>query len=90
MLVEECFTLRDNEQFVVVSRGDFCVKFAACDFPPGESNGSLELYVVACRQGKNGWQWVQLSPQTKDAVIDAFYDLKSFEDKWIYMKLETR
>ncbi len=99
-LDNEVFALRDGE--VAETSMDrptdgewIAVMLRSVKFPEGEHEPFREsdgvpvemCAVLACHLVRDKWQWLQLSPQTKERVGDLFFDSNAPRDQWLYLKI---
>lgn len=97
----ETFALRDNEKVTLSearpkSGRILAVQLRSCEFPKGPVNEisaeghRVERAAVLCAewmQGRNEWQWTQLSPITKERIGDMLFDAGASRDVWYYLQI---
>jgi hypothetical protein len=99
----EVFALRDAERIVVAEaapdKGRWIIvqlvpvqmpdgnrtTVRACDGAPVE-----QCAVIACEWSvtNNGWQWLQLSPPTKEFIGDLLFDNGAERNQWHFIAVE--
>ena len=98
----EVFALRDGESVTVVTEQPtsgrwFAVQARTVSMPDGaqspirEADGKPveQAAIIACQQNMEGlWQWMQLSPATKENIGDLLFDGNAEKDVWYYCVVE--
>jgi hypothetical protein len=96
----EVFALRDSEVVRILDAEPpggrwICVMARSVDFPAGEvdpnrkSDGAPveRAGILACHKVRGKWQWLQLSPITKEQIGDLMFDSNVDLDKWYYVDI---
>ena len=99
----ECFALRGNELLHLhespPERGRFiAVMLRPVEMPPGprvptrpcDGEPVKSLAVLACEMASEGWQWVIISPPSKEYIGDFLMDCKCERDRWYYLRVEDK
>lgn len=103
MLLNEVFALRPGEQMVGTKERPegpthkwLAVMLRTVQMPDGERHPARPLdgapveqcAVLACQMVGGKWQWLFLSPPSKEAIGDYFFDGTWPKDEWLYLMVE--
>ncbi len=100
-LTNDLFTLRSREVielFESPPEGDaktIAVMARSVEFPAGPSNPLdhrglpvERAAILACQKVVGAWQWMTLSPATKEVIGDFMFDVAKVKlDQWYYLKI---
>lgn len=98
LITNEVFSLRSGERVEVFFEepADGCslaLMARSLSMPPGprwgvrQSDGAPveDAAIVAAQRVDDLWQWVQLSPPTKEYLGDLLFDNDAEKDRWYYL-----
>lgn len=101
VIENEVFALRNGEQYTINDRPPmsgrwFAIMARTCYMPDGpkhlvrqSDNAPVEsAAVIACQMVDGKWQWMQLSPNTKESLGDLMFDSNAEKDTWYYITIE--
>jgi hypothetical protein len=96
----ESFALRHGEQYKIIDikpiKGRWIAIMAqSVQFPFGpyakarQSDGAPveQAAILACQMVDGLWQWLQLSPPTKENIGDLLFDSGADKDAWYYLEI---
>ena len=94
----EVFAIRNGERTTIVAEQPtsgrwLAVMARSVSMPPGERHpfrhsdqmAVEQAAIVACQMVDGKWQWVQLSPPSKEAIGDLIFDSNADKDRWYFV-----